>query len=168
MMQRNGSNSVVSPKTNCQSKMPAGNFGRDLTVPSHAATRLPIAVVFQTQGAPPLLVTNNIVYAATHTSFLKASKNKRHPCGCLRKNQILTSYGGIIRIRFKGRSLKNFLSACTTSAPVVVAIITKPRRMSSSWCECFLIAKSPAKQLVPGWAFSRTLARLANEKMLIT
>ena len=38
------------------------------------------------------------------TILCKRVKNRRHLIGCLRKKQIMTSYGGIIRIRLKGRS----------------------------------------------------------------
>ena len=78
--------------------------GRDLLVSSHAGTRLPIAVI-QAQGAPPQPATEPTVDA--HFSPLLPRYTKPgDTCGDVSWSQWfhMTPYGGMIRIRFKGRS----------------------------------------------------------------
>ena len=67
-------------------------FGRCLLASSHAGTRLPIAVI-QNSGRSP----------SVRFSFPKDKKTKTPDLNASVKSSLMTSSGGIIRIRLKGR-----------------------------------------------------------------
>ena len=67
-------------------------FGRCLLASSHAGTRLPIAVI-QNSGRSP----------SVRFSFPKDKKTKTPDSNASVKSSLMTSSGGIIRIRLKGR-----------------------------------------------------------------
>ena len=67
-------------------------FGRCLLASSHAGTRLPIAVI-QDSGRSP----------SVRFSFPKDKKTKTPDSNASVKSSLMTSSGGIIRIRLKGR-----------------------------------------------------------------
>lgn len=78
-------------------------IGRDLLVSSHAGTRLPIAVI-QAQGAPPQPATDSPWMPIS--PLLSRCTKPGDTCGDVSWSQWfhMTPYGGMIRIRFKGRS----------------------------------------------------------------
>ena len=49
------------------------------------------------------LTANAVFHRPFQRKSNPASKKRRHPTRCLRMNQLMLSYGGIIRIRCKGR-----------------------------------------------------------------
>lgn len=75
-----------------------GKFGRNLLVPSHAGTRLPIAVIQDTGRSPCVRTDYRDCFSALfQRGVIKIKKEipERH----LRKKYPATSYGGMIRIR---------------------------------------------------------------------
>ena len=53
-------------------------------------------------------------------------KNRKHPIGMppVKNPCVMTSYGGIIRIRLKGRSLITSSQPANTSSPVFISLIS--------------------------------------------
>ena len=84
--------------------------GRDLLVSSHAGTRLPIAVGCKAQGAPPQPAAPVRRAALCRAGMIPPQKmltkqKQETPGGVppVKNRTTMTSYGGIIRIRLKGR-----------------------------------------------------------------
>ena len=114
-------------------------FGRGLLASSHAGTRLPIAAnCIQGTGRSPSARRGHAAEIPLSPSFPKAQKNGRHHKRCLpeKADDSTTSYGGIIRIRCKGRRWFLPLSPSSRAPPVFCCepiIAPCPRPVNRFW-----------------------------------
>ena len=90
------------------------SLGRELLFPSHPETRVPIAL-YKAQGAPPR--------PATHSGD---EKNRRNLLWFLLRQHVISSYGGITHIRFKGR--RSYLPlSLSLQAPLRFSVVGRLR-----------------------------------------
>ena len=114
-------------------------FGRGLLASSHAGTRLPIAAnCIQGTGRSPSARRGTAAEVPLSSPFPKGTKNGRHRKRCLPKkvDDSTTSYGGIIRIRCKGRRCFLPLSPSSRAPPVFCCepiIVPRPRPVNRFW-----------------------------------
>ena len=143
--------------------------GRDLLVSSHAGTRLPIAVGCKAQGAPPQPAAPVRRAALCRAGMIPPQKmltkqKQETPGGVppVKNRPSMTSYGGIIRIRLKGRrSIPSSQPASQAPLYLVRDCILHPLRanckghqirMPSQWSiSCWMIwAVQPVKVRMRG------------------
>ena len=109
----------------------SSQFGRGLLASSHAGTRLPIALV-RPRRSPSSAA---LLRETRSLPFQTKTGGNRSDASC-KKSLNMTSYGGIIRIRLKGRSLMTS-SQPATRAPlfcneiIIHLLIRKYKQFSS-------------------------------------
>ena len=90
-------------------------FGRYLLVSSHAGTRLPIADLQDSGRSPSVRHFRGFRFLLSQKDKTGDNPSWMPP---VKKPWYMTSYGGIIRIRLKGRSWMTSSQPANTSSPV--------------------------------------------------